>query len=256
MATEKEHYWQFYLRENSLTQDDPNDCVAEIFTAPKTLRNEDIANAIMQEGSEVTYETILSIINKRDRIVRTHILDGHSVITNICQFTPRISGVFASSEAQFNAEVNKLTLDIVLSNSMRDALKTVKTVNLGPKRDVAAIGVVTDTLTGQTDGTITPNEDIRIEGTRIKVAGDDKIAGIFFVAADGTTTQVTRRLTTNAPSEVIARVPALADGEYTLRIVTFYSQSNLLLKTARIIDYKKPLTVGKGNSDDDHPVID
>lgn len=254
MATEKEHYWQFYLRENSLTTDNPDDCVAEIFTTPKTLHNEDIANAIMEEGSEVTLETTLSIINKRDRIVRNYILDGNSVLTEICQFTPRITGVFPSSNAQFNAEVNKLTLDIVLSNGMRDALRTVKTVNLGPKRDVAAISLVTDTLTGLS-GTITPNEDIHIQGSRLKVVGDENIAGVFFVAADGTATRVTRRLTINAPSELIARVPALADGEYTLRIVTFYSQSNLLLKTARTIEYKKPLRVGKDNSDD-RPVIE
>lgn len=125
------------------------------------------------------------------------------------------------------------------------------------KGDVARISLVTDTLTGLTDGTITPNEDIMITGNLIKIAGDESVAGIFFVAEDGTTKKISRRLTQNDPSKIIARVPALVDGSYTLRIVTFYNSGSTLLKNVRTLEYKKKLIVGDaGDGEDDRPVIE
>lgn len=59
-----------------------------------------------------------------------------------------------------------------------------------------------------------------------------------------------RRLTQNDPSKLIARVPTLADGNYTLRIVTQFSTNKQLLKEPRTIEYKKLLTVGIGGGGD------
>ncbi|WP_302138303.1 DUF4469 domain-containing protein, partial [uncultured Parabacteroides sp.] len=152
--------------------------------------------------------------------------------------------------AQFNPAVNKLTLDIVPSKRMREALKKVKTISLGRKPEVAGIDLVTDTATGLTDGTITTNDDIRIDGSRIKIAGDEAVVGVFFVTEDGSkTVKVSRRLTQNDPSRILARVPALDNGNYILRIVTQYLQGSQLLKEARIIEYKKMLTVEGGEDE-------
>lgn len=247
---EKDYYWEFYLRDNPLTKDDTNDCVAEVKTGPKTLHNEDIAKEIKRRGSETEYETILSIVSQHNGIIEENLKNGVSVQTDLCQFTPRILGAFPSSASQFNPAVNKLTLDITLSKRMREALKKVKTISLGAKPDVAGIDLVTDTATGLADGTITKNDDIRIEGLLIKIVGDEDVVGIFFISEDGsTTTKVSRRLTQNDPSCILARVPDLPDGNYTLRIVTQYARSSVLLKEARILEYKHQLTVGKKPSD-------
>ncbi|WP_259323187.1 DUF4469 domain-containing protein, partial [Parabacteroides gordonii] len=73
----------------------------------------------------------------------------------------------------------------------------------------------------------------------------------------GTTTKVPRRFTQNDPSKVLARVPALADGSYTLRIVTQFS-TNTELKNPRTLEYKDKLIVGNsgGGGEDDRPVIE
>ena len=55
---------------------------------------------------------------------------------------------------------------------------------------------------------------------------------------------MTRRLTQNDPCRIIARVPALTDGKYKLRIVPQFSKGVTLLKSPRTIEYKLPLTVG------------
>lgn len=240
-----EYYWKVWLRPNLLTKDDDNDYVAEVLTQKDTLRNENIANAIIKEGSEIKYDTLLSIIKQRDRIVREHLMLGYSVLTDVCQFTPRVAGKWDGETAKYDPTIHKLTLDIVPCEQMRLSLTQVGVEVLGAKGEVGRIGQVTDTFTGLSNGSITPNEDIMIEGDRIRINGSDSSVGIFFVSEDGkTTTPVTRRLTQNDPSRIIARVPALADGKYTLRIVTQYSRGTTLLKSPRTIEFKIPLTVG------------
>lgn len=255
---EKDHYWEFTLRDNPLTKDNTEDCVAEVKSGPKTLRNDDIAKEIKRTGSELKYATLLSVTSQSNEIILEALLNGNSVMTDLCQFIPRITGAFDSPEAPFDPAIHKLTFDIILTKSVREALAKVKTINLGAKGETAGIGLVTDTLTGATNGAITPNDDILIAGNSIKIAGDDAVAGVFFVVEDGTTTKVARRLTQNDPSKLIARVPALADGNYTLRIVTQFSTNKQLLKEPRTIEYKKLLTVGSGgdSGEDDRPVIE
>ena len=227
MATTK--FWKVWLTPNLLTKDIDNDYIAEVSTSKQTLRNEDIAQRIVDEGSEIKYDTLLSIINQHDRIVREAVCDGYSVLTGVGQY--------------------KLTLDMVLSKEMRDALSTVGVEVLGVKEGGgASIGLVTDTLTEATDGTITPGEDILIEGAKIKIVGDPDLCGVYFIPRDApeeTIYKVERRLTQNDPSRIIARVPAeLAPGAYTLRIVTQFSNSTQLLKEPRTLEYELPLGVG------------
>lgn len=231
----KEYYWEFYLRDNPLTKDNTKDCIAEVKTGPKTLTKEDTAREIKRTGSELKLPTILSVTSQDSDIILEALLNGDSVTTDLCQFDPAI---------------HKLTFDIVPTKKLRDALKNVKVINMGTKADVARIRLVADTLTGLFDGSITASEDIMITGNNIKITGDEAVVGVFFVAGDGTTTKVTRRLTQNDPSKVIARVPALADGSYTLRIVTQFSQSSTTLKEARTLEYPTKLVVGDSGGGD------
>ena len=244
---EKDHYWEFTLRDNPLTKDNTEDCVAEVKSGPRTLRKEDIAKEIKRTGSELKLPTILSVTTQSNDIIMEALLNGDSVITDICQFIPRITGPFYNVDAPFDPAIHRLTFDVIFTKTMREGLKKVKTIKLGAKESVARIGTVTDTLTGLIDGTITPNEDIMISGDLIKIAGDESVVEAV---------KVTRRLTQNDPGKIIARVPALADGSYTLRIVTQYSTSSHQLKEARTLEYKKPLFVGDPGGEDDRPVIE
>ena len=226
MATTK--YWKVWLTPNLLTKDIDNDYIAEVSTSKQTLRNEDIAQRIVDEGSEIKYDTLLSIINQHDRIIREAVCDGYSVLTGVGQYSPRVTGSWIGKSANFDPSVNKLTLDMVLSKEMRDALATVGVEVLGVKEGGgAAIGLVTDTLTEATDGTITPGDFVPRD------------------APEETIYKVDRRLTQNNPSSIIARVPAtITPGSYTLRIVTQYTNSgSTLLKEPRTIEYELPLVV-------------
>lgn len=236
-------FWKVWLRLNLLTQDVDNDYTAEVSTIGNTKRNEDIARTIIEEGSEIKYDTLLSILNQRDRIERQMVQQGSSVQTGNVRLAPRVSGSWLGSSANYDPKIHKKTLDATITTDMREALEEVGVEVLGVKESGAFIGLVTDTFTGKTDGTITANEDIMIEGDKLKIMPeDDSSVGVFFTTEDGDMKPVTRRLTQNDPKKIIARVPELEHGrEYTLQIITRYSNSSTLLKEARTIIYEKKL---------------
>jgi hypothetical protein len=240
----KKFIWKVWLVLNRLTKDVKNDYIAEVSTTGKTLRNEDTAREIKDEGSELQYETILDILNHGDRLRRKRIQQGYSVQTGVCHITPRVPGNWLGTAAPYDPEKHKITCDFTSTDELRKALEEVGVEVLGVKDSGARIGLVTDVSAGKTDGTITPNGDITIDGVKIKIdPADGEGLGIFFVDAGGSETPVTHPLSLNNPKKIICRVPALGAGEYTLKIVTQFSTSMILLKKPRTIVYELPLTV-------------
>ena len=239
------YIWKLWLRLNLLTKDIDNDYIATVNTSGnKALRNADIARIIKDSGSELSYETLLYILDQSDRIVREQLQRGYSVLTGVCQLSPKLTGTWIGANAKFNPAVHKVTLDIVPAAEMRAALKDVGVEVLGVKDGGAFIGLVTDTVTGLADGTITAGDDIRIEGDKLKIAPEgEEGLGVFFVSADGDVIPVTRRLTQNDTKRLIARVPELPAGQYTLRVVTKFSQSSTFLSEPRTVDYDRLLIV-------------
>ncbi len=238
-------FWKVWLRLNLLTKDVDNDYVAEVsLTGKKALRNADIARLIKEAGSELKYETLLSILDQSDRITREQVQAGYSVLTGCCQYSPRVAGTWIGANAKFDPAVHKITLDIVPSAEMRAVLKEVGVEVLGVKDGGAFIGLVIDTATGLTDGTVTTGDDILVEGDKLKVApAEEPGMGVFFISATSEVIPVTRRLTQNDPKKLLVRVPDLPAGQYTLRVVTRFSQSNTLLTEPRTIEYDRLLIV-------------
>lgn len=237
-------FWKIWLKLNVLTKDVDNDYIAEVSTVGNTKRNEDIAKEIVEGGSEIKYDTLLNVLNRRDRIERRMIQQGNSVQTGNVRLSPRVTGNWIGANAKYDGNVHKMTVDATITAEMREALAAVGVEILGVKADGAFIGLVTDTATGLSDGSVTPGDDILIEGDKLKIVPEDEAGlGVFFVDASGESIPVTRRLTQNDPKKILARVPALPAGEYTLRVVTRYSSSSSLVNEARIIEYPKKLVV-------------
>jgi hypothetical protein len=235
--------WKAWLRRNLLTPGD-NDYTASVSTVGKTLRNADIARMIKESGSELKTETLQYVLDTADRIVREQVQRGHSVLTGNCQFAPRIQGTWTGANAKFNPAIHKIGLHIIPSAEMRAAFKEINIDVLGVKEGGAYIGLVTDTTTGLADGTMTSGDDLMIEGDKLKIAPDNGAGlGVFFVNTESEAIPVTRRLTQNMPKKILARVPDLPAGQYTLRVATRFSNSSTLLKEPRMIDYDRPLVI-------------
>jgi hypothetical protein len=123
---------------------------------------------------------------------------------------------------------------------------------LGRKTDGGAvIGLVTDVLTNKTDGTISPDGDIIIEGSKIKIAPEKpkegEQVGVFFADPEGRLIPLIFPMTENNPSRIICRVPGnlFKDAVYKLKIITRYTKGKTLLNEPRTITYELPLKVAK-----------
>jgi hypothetical protein len=241
------YFWKLWLRPNLLTLDADNDYIAEVSTIGNTLRNEDIARLIGAEGSEIKYDTLLSILNQSDRIKREKLVEGSSVLDGVCHCTPRVLGNWIGSAAKPDPATHRATINAVPSAEMRKSLEQVGFEILGVKDSGARIGLVTDLSTGKTNGSVTANEDILIEGEKIKIAPEDETGlGVFFTPDNASPIPVSHRLSRNDPKHIIARVPnSLIKGkDYRLEIVTRYTGGHTLLKEARTLVYETKLHLG------------
>jgi hypothetical protein len=241
----KTFLWKLWLRPNLLTKEVDNDYVAEVSTTGKTLHNDDLARLIVEHGSEISADTILSILNRRDSVAIGKLQEGYSVQDGVSRISPRVYGNWPGGLAKYDPEKHRIGLDMTETAETREALKHVAIEVLGIKDAGAYIGLVTDSATGRIDGVITPNDDVVIEGHKIRVAPlDEGDTGIYFTDEGGKVYSVERRLTQNEPKTIIARTPNLSPGKYTLSISTRYASSGgRLLNKARTITYASLLTV-------------
>lgn len=244
MAT-YDYFWKAYLY-NNILQLQAKNYVARVVVNP-TLYPADLARLIWQEGSEVREETILSIITRSESIIRRKALEGHCVMMPNYHMMPTVRGVWENLNTPFDPDRHYRTVSIYTTQDMRRALQRIGIELLG-LRDFSRVGItcVTNAATGETNGHITPGDDVVLEGERLKVTVDDPDAGVFFISPfNGAEYRVTHRLTQNFPTCVIARVPAdLPPEEYRVVIRTRYtSGGKYTQKELQDIKYDLPLQV-------------
>ncbi|MBQ2294742.1 MAG: DUF4469 domain-containing protein, partial [Spirochaetales bacterium] len=162
----------------------------------------------------------------------------------VVQITPRVSGVWENEASAFDPAVHKRTVDLVPTADLRSILDGIGVKVMGTTSAAARITAITDSATRLKDGTITIGDDIIIDGEKIKITDEtDQNQGIFIVDATGTEHKVTRRLTVNKPSQIIARVPSTVPaGAVTVKIKTNYSGGGSTLATVREITYSYQCT--------------
>ena len=235
--------WNVHLRPNPLRPNGTESCIADVRSPSAVKHNEDIADAIVKERSEFRKETIMSILNMRDKAVKDLIEEGLSFMDGLVQISPRVSGVWETENSIYDEKIHKRTVDLIPTADLRNALDEIGVKVLGAKEETARITEITDTATGLKDGTLTIGDDIIIEGEKIKVDEKDAAQGVFFKTADGTEYKTERRLSVNKPSQIIARVPKeVPAGAVTVIVRTKLTGSNKTLKEVREMIFKLPCT--------------
>ena len=237
----KKFVWEVYLRPNTLTKDNDRDCIADVHAHAATQRNEDIAEIITKERSEFRKETIINILNMRDKAVKDLIQEGLSFMDGLVQISPRVSGVWETENSSYDEKIHKRTVDLIPTADLRTTLDAIGVKVLGAKEETARITEITDTATGLKDGSLTIGDDIIIEGSKIKVDETDPAQGVFFKAENGTEYKTNRRLSVNNPSQIIARVPKeVPEGKVEVMVRTKFSTGNKTLLQIREIVYGYP----------------
>jgi hypothetical protein len=237
--------WRVLLRPNRLTPGDNNDYVAEHLPAGKTLHNEELAKLIVADRTEFKYETLLSILNQRDSIVKGKLREGFPIQDNVVHIRPKVPGLWHGVNAKYNPEVNRPCVSVSETADLRESLWDIEVRVAGLQSAGAYISFVTDVATGQTNGYITPDDDIIIDGDKIKIAPEGEAGvGVFFKSITSETVyQTTHRFTQNDPKRLVVRVPPLTEDTYMLYVVTRFSHGSELVNDQRTIVYENYLYV-------------
>jgi hypothetical protein len=234
------------LYDNPLTPD-PNDRTG-LVKLNGTWFNTTIARKIVEQRSELRYETILSILNVSDELKRTALATGNAVSDGVAYMHPAVPGPYKGDGAQFDPEVNYKTVNMRPTHEMRVAIEASKVVVIGPALTGPVINRVHDVFSDKEDQLLTPGRNLRIFGQHLRIAGDDpEVIGVWFVTADETATRTRvddRDVVDNNPSSLTVVIPALAPGGYFVEVTTRSSTSSKKLhSTPRSYLFNIVLTV-------------
>jgi hypothetical protein len=233
------------LRPWRLSKTADNEFIADVIYTGKTMDNREVAAEVSKRLGVVSEDVALSVLNSRDEVALGAITHGRPVQDGIGRLVIKVTGPWIGDVREFDRNIHKVTVGFTLTDRAREEVDKVGIVVNGDAPVPAFIGRVTDVETGRTDGFITGDGDIIVEGERICVAPLGVPGfGPRFVPASGAAIPVIRPLSLNTPKKLVVRVPNLADGDYTFEVVTCYSSGRTLLKTPRVITYAHKLRVG------------
>jgi hypothetical protein len=167
--------------------------------------------------------------------------EGETVNTPLFNTQFSISGVFEGPLDTFDGNRHKLNVNLMKGTLLRQAEANVSLQKTESVTPIPQVLEVKDSMSGKTNEVLTPGGVVEVRGNNIKLAGDDASGGLWFVSATGNAVKASV-IVQNKPSILIAMIPALPAGVYSLKVVTQYS-GGALLKEPRASLYAKQLKV-------------
>jgi hypothetical protein len=233
---------EYVLEVNDLTAA-PDDYRAQVVNVASHTQG-DIVDRIMRIGAGLTRSDIAAVLEAEKQVIVEIVAEGGAVNTELFNAFPSIQGVFHSTEDAADGIHQKVRINLHAGTAIRNAAGAVKTKKLPGVVSGTVISSVTDVKTGSQNNLLTPGRNIKISGSKLKIAGEDPAVGLFFEPeAGGAPVPVDPSdIVVNRPAELIALIPPLAPGVYRLKIATQYT-SGKMLKTPHTTVFDKPLTV-------------
>ncbi|TLX76187.1 DUF4469 domain-containing protein [Labilibacter sediminis] len=227
------------LYDNHLTSD-ANDKFGRVRIAG-TINNKGIAERIKKEGSEYQIEAIVELLNRSDRICKEAIAEGYAIHNDFVHARLSISGSFTGQT--FDPATHSINVQMMPTAGVREGIKGLPVEIMGNAVVGPVIDRVTDSLTGEVNATITPNNALTILGDKIQIEGDHRDVGVYFIGlADDSKTKVTQ-IISNKNKELIIMIPALAPGDYQIEVSTQFNRTANLLSEPRSERLEAVLTV-------------
>ena len=241
------HKMKGWLYDNVLT-DDPNDFFLRIVSEASLSINDISLSASKRGGADVSPAAMTHAVNLWLREMAYRACDGFAINAGWFTVQPVVKGVFNSPGEKFNPEKHTIVFDFKQGSLMRRELAGVQVQILGVASSGLSIAQVTDVRTGSVNDLLTPGRNLRIAGSRLRIAGENPANGVFFVCleTDEKTKVDQHDIVTNNPSELMIVIPALQQGTYRLEVTTQTgsgSTSTQLLKEPRTVVFDRILTV-------------
>ena len=241
------HKMKGYMYDNLLTPD-PNDFFLRIKPEASLGVNDISLSATKRGGAEITAEAMTHAVNLWLKELAYRACDGFAINAGWFTVQPSVKGVFNSPNEKFNPAKHTLSFDFKQGSLMRKELAGVQIDILGVATTGLSIAQVTDIRTGSVNDLLTPGRNLRITGSRLRIAGENPENGIFFICYEtGERTKVDEKdVATNNPSELMIIIPDLAEVSYRLEVTTQFGSgtgNNQLLKEPRTTAFDRILTV-------------
>ena len=238
------HKIRAYLYDNLLTEN-PDDFVARV-SSERSLNIKDICqSAVTRGGADISAASMEHAVGLWLKEMGYLLCDSFSVNAD-GWFTAsaHIKGVFDSPSETFNPAKHTILFSFNQGSQLRKELDTVTVDILGVADALLSIVQVIDVKTASINDLLTPNHNLRISGSKLKIAGGDPANGVYFVNQD---TQMRAKvdasdMVVNNPSELIIMIPNLTAGTYKVEVVTQYAISSML-KEPRSCVFDRILTV-------------
>lgn len=237
------HKIKAYLYDNTLTKDNPNDLIART-VSERSLSVQDICQAAVQRGgSDVSASAMAHAVELFLSEMAYQLCDGYSVNTGYFTASTTIRGVFDSPSETFNKDKHSVLFQFNQGEKLRAEVPNIQVDILGVAEASAVILQVTDMKSGSVNDLLTPGRNLKVSGSKIKLAGDHPSVGVFFIDSKQSRIQVDPSdIVVNNPSELMVVVPELPAGSYSLEVVTQHT-AGALLKDPRTAALDKLLTV-------------
>ncbi|MDX9919163.1 MAG: DNA-binding domain-containing protein [Paludibacter sp.] len=239
------HRIKVNLYPNLLTED-PNDFSARVISE-RTLSISDICRTAVSRGGAQTSTSAQAMESNVALFLKEmayQLCDGFSVNTGYFTANTQLRGVFNSSTETYNPEKHTILFQFNQGELLRKELGNVSVVIDKVGEAMLVIEEVYDSKSGTVNDLLTPNRNLKIRGSKLKIVGENPDNGVYFInTADNTRTKVDPTdIVTNNPSELIVVVPELKAGTYKVEVQTQYAGASVL-KEPRSCTFDRILTV-------------
>jgi hypothetical protein len=229
---------KYCLVENLLTERE-DDYSAQVHGSI-SYDNDAIVARMVNRGNLLTKVDIGAVLEAYFNEVEMIHDEGGNINTPIVNTSSSISGVFNGPLDTFDPNRHKYNINTTKGTRLRAVEKRQKLEKTNTITPQPNIQEVKDSISGKVNEDLTPNGVIEVRGYSLKISGDER-CGLWFIPTQGEAIKATIFIE-NKPSTVIAIIPALAPGNYNIRIVTQHS-SGKELKEPKSVIYPKTLTV-------------
>jgi hypothetical protein len=240
------HRIKAWLYDNRLTLDNPNDLIARV-ASERTLGVGDICDsAVGRGGADISASAMEHAVTLFLAEMGYQLCDGFAVNTGWFTASVHIKGTFDSPAESFDPKKHTIVFEFHQGALLRKELEHVAVEILGVADTGATVAQVIDVKTGSVNDLLTPGRNLKIAGSKIRIAGEATGNGVWFVnRQSGARTEVDATdFVLNNPSELIVVIPLLAAGTYQLEITTqFTGSGNKVLNSPRTAVFDRVLTV-------------
>lgn len=246
--------------ENNLTADVADDYTLRVKTQAKSLDVAAIAREVAQQQGKYQEDEITLILNKACEIIADAVASGYIVNLPVALIQPTASGVVMKSELSQapNRDKVKVNASFTAGKLLREALAGARLELFTQPAPVGPLlnGAVSTRSVTDADGVATrapleAGDMCVLTGRNLKLAGADPAVGILLTSVDAPSTTyfiAPDRVSPNEPKRLQFVLPAdMAEGAWTVKVTTQYSNGARLVATPRSFVMDTPLVIGQAS---------